>query len=399
MNRRAKQAAGAAIVATLAAAAAWRVLAGAGPARAQGDVVRRGPLAIEAPATGVLAAARSVDVTAPISANPHFFKIARLAPEGVRVRSGDTIMELDVQEVKRQAEDDRAEAGKTKDQRGKRQLEYDLMLRDLRVRIEEARVQEEAAGLRQSIEPHLLPAQERRQYQLEFEQAREAHALLDARLAATAQMKTSELAVLDRTLANVELRLQRARALQEALTVKAPIAGTLIYKVMADGAKRKVGEQTCHHEVILQIPDLSTLRIEAMVNEEHAGALRVGQLARIRLDALPDLPLTGRVTAVGAALHTKRDNPIKVVDVLVDLGRPDARLSPGMTATLRIEVDRVADALLAPLQFVHERDGRAFLRVAGPDGRIEERVVRPGRRSGPLVEILEGAAEGDRLSM
>jgi len=45
--------------------------------------------------------------------------------------------------------------------------------------------------------------------------------------------------------------------------------------------KRKVGEQTCHHEVILQIPDLSTLRLEAMVEEAYAGRVQPGQTVRI----------------------------------------------------------------------------------------------------------------------
>jgi len=388
---------GIALAAGLAIMTAWTLLGGAPPVAGSLARAERGDLAIDVAAAGVLAAARSVDVTAPISSNPHFFKIARLTPEGARVQPGDTLMELDAQDVTRQLEDDEAEAGKTADARAKRELEYDLLLRDLRVRIEEARVLLEAAALKREIEPHLISSQERRAFQLELEQATQAHSLLGAKLAATEQMMASELAVLGRTLANIDLRVRQARDLQASLVVKAPIAGTLLYKVMADGAKRRVGEQTCHHEVILQIPDLSTLRVDATVNEQDAGQVRVGQPVRIRLDALPDIPVTGRVAAVGTALQTKRDNPIKVVDIRIEIDPVDAQLSPGMTAAARIEVSRVAQTLLVPVSFLYERDGVVFARVVGRGGRPEERAIRPGRRNGTRVEVLDGLVEGDML--
>jgi multidrug efflux pump subunit AcrA (membrane-fusion protein) len=91
---------------------ALRFLSGATPTGGDADIVRRGDLTIDVPANGFIAAARSVDLTAPISSTPHFFRISRLLPEGTVVKPGDTVMELDTQEVKRQLEDDGAEAGR-----------------------------------------------------------------------------------------------------------------------------------------------------------------------------------------------------------------------------------------------------------------------------------------------
>jgi HlyD family secretion protein len=396
MRRLGRVAGGLAVLAGIAVGGS-RLLGGAGTASVQDDVVRRGALTIDVPATGMLAARRSIDITAPISSDPHFFKIARIVAEGTLVRQGDTILELDAIEVTRRIEDDQAELEKTQSARRKRQLEYDLILRDLRVRLEEARVAEETATLKQGIEAHLISSHERRQFALEYEQAKQARALLRERLTATEQMMHSELTVLDRTLSNVELRLAASRALQNGLSVKAPMDGTLLYKVMADGAKRKVGEQTCHHEIILQIPDLSTLRVQAMVNEQHAGVVRVGQPVTVRLDALPDVVLTGRVAEVGLALTLKKDNPIRVVDTIIDIDKTDARLGPGMTATARIEVDRADDVLLVPERTLYARADRTYAQVVHPDGRLEERAVRVGRRGQSLVEIVAGLRDGERV--
>jgi RND family efflux transporter MFP subunit len=260
-------------------------------------------------------------------------------------------------------------------------------------------VRKETAALKNVADAELLSAHERREIQLELQQATQAETLLAARLAVTEHLMKSELATLDQTQANISLRLQRARALQEALVVKAPIAGTLVYKVMVDGAKRKVSDQTCHHEVILQIPDLSTLRVQATVPEQFAGSVRKGQLARVRLDTSPDAALNGRITAVGTALQTKRDSPVKVIDIVVELDPTDVRLSPGMTATMRIEVERLENTLLAPLRFVYERDGRVFTRVRLRNGRVEERPIQPGRRNETVVQVLGGLAEGETLTI
>jgi hypothetical protein len=370
-----------------------------GQARDGHASVRRGDLVLEAPAAGLIVAARSVDITAPISNDPHMFKIARLTPEGTRVQQGDTIMELDSQEVAQKLAEYQAEVNRTREELSKRRLEYDLQLRDLRVRIEQTRVKRETAALKAEVEPHLISAQERRQNALEHEQATLEHRLLEEKLSATSRMMTSELAVLDKSLANARLRQERSQALQRSCLVKAPIGGTLVYKVMVDGAKRKVGEQTCHHEIILQIPDLSTLRLLAAVEETHAAVVRAGQSVRVRLDALPDMALTGRIAEAGTLLHTRRDSPIKVIDVVIDIDDADARLSPGMTATAQIEVERISNALLTPLGSVFERDGRVLVRVVAPSGRVDERVVRPGRRNQEFLQVIEGVREGERVVM
>jgi multidrug resistance efflux pump len=84
--------------------------------------------------------ARRSDLTVEVSNDPHFFKIARMTPEGARVEAGQMVMELDTQEINQKLREYQAELGKNEEELIRRRLEYDAQMRDLRVALEEARV-------------------------------------------------------------------------------------------------------------------------------------------------------------------------------------------------------------------------------------------------------------------
>lgn len=387
-------------VAVVASGFAWRFINQAKSSAANLEAVRRGDLTLEIPIIGALNAARSVDITAPISNDPHFFKIARMAPEGSQVEAGQMVMELDTQEINQKLREYQTELGKNEEELKKRRLEYDAQTRDLRVSLEEAKVKLEIARHKLQADPEIQSARERRQFQIEFDQADQEARLLDQKLKSIERMSKAELSVFENNIAKIKLRVDQTEERQKACVVKAPIAGTLIYKVLTGNVKRKIGEQTCHHEVILQIPDLSTLRFEAMIEEAYAGRVKPGQTVRIKIDALPDEKLTGKVVSVGSVLRMRRwDNPVKVIDAVIELEQTIGKLSPGMTATGRIEVERVPNALLAPVKAVREKGGQAIVRVPAAGERVEERVIRVGRRNQQFVEALEGLREGEKVIM
>lgn len=377
---------------------AWWSVNRARTGAANFETVRRSDLTLEVPIIGALGAARSVDITAPISNDPHFFKIARMTPEGARVEAGQMVMELDTQEINQKLREYQAELGKNEEELTKRRLEYDVQVRDLHVALEEAKVKLETTRHKLDVDPELMSARDRKQFQIEFEQADQQSKLLTQKLKSIEQMSKAELSVFENNIAKIRLRVRQTEERQKACAVKAPIAGTLIYKVLSGNVKRKVGEQTCHHEVILQIPDLTTLRLEAMVEEAYAGRVRPGQSVRIKVDALPDEKLTGKIVAVSSVLRMRRwDNPVKVVDAVIELEQKVGKLSPGMTATGQVEIENVTNVLLAPIRAVREKGGQVIVNVPGSDGRSEERAIRVGRKNQQFVEVLEGLREGEKV--
>jgi HlyD family secretion protein len=104
----------------------------------------------------------------------------------------------------------------------------------------------------------------------------------------------------------------------------------------------------------------------------------LGQTATFTVDAYPGQIFRGRVSQI-------RQAPINVqnvitYDVVITVANPDLKLFPGMTANVRILVDRHENVLRIPnagLRF-HPADQAATVAVAAKGG--------PGRKRGPSTE-------------
>jgi len=361
-------------------------------------VVRRGSLTIEVPATGSLVARRAADIGPPRVEGLWNFKIARLIDEGAKVNIGDMLVEFDGQEVNRRLREQQAERDKTQEELTKRKLEYDVQLRDLRIRVEEARVNLEKARHKAEVDASLVSMQDFRQAQIQLELAENEDLRLREKLNATERMMKAELAALENNLEKARRRLTELQDQQKALKVSAPAAGVVIFKRDQNGEKKQVGQSAWRMQTILQIPDLTTLRLEATIDETNAGGVSAGQAANVRMDAFPEMNAKGKVVSVGSVWRTKRwDAPIKVVDAIVEFEIKGDELLPGMTGTALIEVGRVENVLMVPVKAVREKHGHAVVLVEGPEGKVEQRPVRVGSHNSESLEIVSGLKEGERV--
>ncbi len=377
---------------------AWRSGMNASTGHRTAVLVRRGDLAMEVPATGPLVAARAVDIGPPSVEGLWDFKIARLVDEGTTVKPGDLLVEFDGQEVSRRLMEQEAERDKAGEELNKRKLEYDVQLRDLRIRVEEARVNLEKARHKAEVDVSLMAMQDYRQAQIQLELAESEDLRLKEKHQATERMMAAELRSLQNNLDKSLRRVGELQAQQKTLRITASTTGVVLFKTDWNGEKKQVGQSAWRMETILQIPDLTTLRLEAMIEEVDAGEVGPGQQARIRMDAFPELEWKGKVTHVGTVLRTKRwDTPIKVIDAIVEFEHPGKKLLPGMTGTALIEVARIPDVILVPLKTIQERHGGAVALVQGAKGNVEERPVRVGRRNAESIEIKEGLQEGEKI--
>jgi cobalt-zinc-cadmium efflux system membrane fusion protein len=138
----------------------------------------------------------------------------------------------------------------------------------------------------------------------------------------------------------------------------------------------------------------------ADVDEPEAGSLRTGDPVTIHLDALPDAAFEGRLSSIGRVVQqASRGSALKVYKVEFSLDRTEpARMRPGMRLRAEIEVERIPGALVVRQEAITLRPSGPVLFVRVASG-FDERPVRLGRRNARLVEILEGAAEGEIVAL
>jgi HlyD family secretion protein len=387
--------------ALLAAAVGLWLVAGRAAASATGDwvEVRRDDLVIGVPVTGTLSSVQAVRIGPPQLSEIWDFKIAFLAPEGAQVRPGQPVLGFDSSELERQLLDKRAERDSAQKELEKKQTDSEITRRDRELALAEAQARLRKASLKVDVPADLVASKELAKSREDLDLARREVAYLKDRLRLEALQAGTEADALARKRDRAAGRLQEMEEAIRSMTVTAPRAGTVVYVTADNGEKKKVGDSCWRGQSVLEIPDLRRMQGEGEVDEADAGRVAVGQRVTFHLDAHPDDSFTGRVRSIGGAVQSKSDvNPLKVVKLVVDLDRTDPQLMrPGMRFLGTVEIERVAKALVVPVEAV-------FNRAAGPVAYRKtgwgSEEVRPvfGRRNDRLVEVRSGLRPGDRVS-
>lgn len=172
-------------------------------------------------------------------------------------------------------------------------------------------------------------------------------------------------------------------------TIEAPIAGRVSKRHIYAGILVKPGMP------IVDLQDLSRVRVQARVAEQDVAKVRVGTPARVRFTALsnPHNAVEAKVTAVFPQL----DPATRTATVELLVPNPDERIKPDMYAVVDLILERKAKAVTIPRLAVDRGpDGQAKVFVT--DGvAAMSRPVKLGIASGERVEVLEGVKEGEMV--
>ena len=138
----------------------------------------------------------------------------------------------------------------------------------------------------------------------------------------------------------------------------------------------------------------------ARVDEADRGRVQTGSGVRVRVDAVLDRELTGTLKDISVVAKPDFTTwpPVRNFDVVVALSDSDPRLRSGMSASARVELDRLADVLVVPTGAVFQRGPAAIVYVVNR-GAIESRTVTVLRRGRDQIAIESGVSEGERLSL
>ena len=206
-------------------------------------------------------------------------------------------------------------------------------------------------------------------------------------------------------LATVRLEEARAQAEQArkriaACRIPAAGPGLTVYGEIYDksGERRKVrtGDSVWGGTTVVTLPNLSQMLVEGGVAESEIQHLSAGEAVVVRLDAFPDLALTGVLRSIGsvgsAEKGASRSFPVRIA-----LDQADPRFRPGMVARCIVQGRRIARALIVPIDAIRMDDRGAFVLVVSPLGRATRRAVVVGSTISQMAEVRQGLREGERV--
>lgn len=196
-------------------------------------------------------------------------------------------------------------------------------------------------------------------------------------------------------------------------TIVSPIDGKVVQLNAHEGEVVVTGTMNNPGSIIAVIADLSEILVEAQVGETEVVAIRAGEPAKIKVDAVADKEYAGRVTEIGssAAVRANAGSGVRYFLVKVAIDNPDERLRPGMTSQVSIITSTAGDSLAVPIQSVVERvpgatkddeeegdaaSKRKYVFVVR-DGKVHQTEVTTGISNAIHVTIRSGLKAGDPI--
>ena len=140
-------------------------------------------------------------------------------------------------------------------------------------------------------------------------------------------------------------------------TIVAPMDGN-ISSLTSRVGERVVGTIQFAGTEMMRIADLGAMEAQVNVNENDIVNVKVGDKARISVDAYPDRQLNGYVREIGTTAQTLNAGSQEQVtnfEVKISIPHPPVPLRPGMSTTADIETATVQNVVVVPIQSVTVR--------------------------------------------
>jgi multidrug efflux pump subunit AcrA (membrane-fusion protein) len=161
------------------------------------------------------------------------------------------------------------------------------------------------------------------------------------------------------------------------------------------------GDNVWNGAEIVEIPELTELYIDLKLEEVDRGKVQLGQPVRIRVDAIPDKEFMANldfISPIAALIFKGGATPEKTFPARATLKNLDPRLSPGMSASAEVIIEREPNKLLIPIRASFDKDGKpaAYLQ-SGKSFKLVP--IEVGQRNDDDIVVVGGLKEGDIVTL
>jgi len=325
--------------------------------------IRKGNFKVTISEEGEIKAKRSVIVTTPNSLKGSA-KVVKIVPEGTIVKKGDFILQMDSEEILQAIETIQNDLNVLKAELDKSTANHKFAIKQMELKLENADTRYKMAQMRLK--------------QIEYESsAKQEEEKLSFKLAENDFIETKEGMVLQKIINStersallsryrqMEIRLQRKVEEGRDLIITAPEDGLVVYAKIWKGdkmAKLQIGDSPWKGQSLIELPDMSEMEVETVVDEVDIARLKKGMKADIILDAYRNTPFNGEIVDISSLARQSNEGfERNVFDVTVKITKSDERLKPGMTSLCSIIVAEYKDAVYIPIESIFVKDSLSFV--------------------------------------
>lgn len=355
--------------------------------------------------TGQTSSLKSVNVIAPKLTGPESGReliILFMVPSGTRVKSGQVVARIDGQSLKDHVDDVNDDVQKADSDIRKRKAEqaidFENLMQTVRVAkatLDKATLERKGGETRTVIDQELLKLSEE-----------EAEAQYRERLKDIDQKKivhASELKILEFTRDRHTRHRDRHAADVEKFTIRATMDGLAVSQPIfrsGEWATIQQGDQVYPGQLFMKIVTPEKMQVEATINQTESEHFRVGQQARVGIDAFPGLTLPGKIYSISAiaAGGFRQNNYIRTIPVRIEIDGSDPRLIPDLSGSVDVILGNLANVTKIPRAALQGGDGSNFVYVKKGQG-WERRPVTLGASNATHIAVESGVNAGEEVAL
>ncbi|NVK54484.1 MAG: efflux RND transporter periplasmic adaptor subunit [Alteromonadaceae bacterium] len=185
---------------------------------------------------------------------------------------------------------------------------------------------------------------------------------------------------------SLDAQISVANAQLADLQIKAPFSGRLGIRQVSVGSLLRPAD------VITTLDDISVVKVDFNVAENHLASMAVGQKITAKSVAYPGRDFSGEIVAIDSRV----DPVTRSILSRALINNPQAELRPGMLMQVTIE-KQVLDTLVVPEEALVPNADKQFVYVVAENNVVSEREVMIGERRPGWVQITDGLSIGERI--
>jgi multidrug efflux pump subunit AcrA (membrane-fusion protein) len=150
----------------------------------------------------------------------------------------------------------------------------------------------------------------------------------------------------------------------------------------------------------MSLPDLSTMRVEALVYDTELRFLSPNMTCDLSLDAVPGRRWKGRIVSLTNVASRKGfASQHKVFRAVIEMEKADLGvMKPGMTVRIEVPISLASQVIMVPREYLGvDNRGGYFVRKGTDAKTASVQPVQVGTYNDRLVEITSGLSVADRL--
>ncbi len=147
---------------------------------------------------------------------------------------------------------------------------------------------------------------------------------------------------------------------------------------------------------IVRLEDISVMKLRFTVPQTDFSRISIGQDVDIFVDAYPNQPFKGSISAIEPAVSVQSG----LIQVQADIPNNDGKLRSGMFARANIILPKLENQVTLPqtaITFTLYGDSVYILEDVDGEKRVKQSVVKVGERTEAIAHILQGVKEGDTV--